>query len=216
MKNYKSILLIVLGLFTHTSCNDFLCQEPITDLTPDQVFQSADAIQLLLNAAYDPMGWEYNEQFGDSYTMPYIYTDVRSDDIIVENYFFQAHSHGFENFKDLKSTNINVEGIWNKFFTGVAASNEVIRGLSGDQTDSPLSQAQIDVFLGEALFLRGYYYFEIVKNFGDAPLFDETAVSPTSPADQLKRKPAAMIYEQVEEDFKKASHTTANHTVYSI
>ena len=135
--------------------------------------------------------------------MSYIYTDVRSDDVVIENYFFQPHSHGFETFVDLEANNINVSGVWTKLFAGVSRANEIIAGLANvdDTVLDPTLKAE---FIAEAKFLRGYYYFELVKNYGDLPLFDGSAIDVTNP-DDIGRKPVADVYAQIEADFLEAS-----------
>lgn len=196
MKNAFKYIWVIMVLAS-TSCGEnFLDQTPITEPVAGDFI--ADEINLvsLLEAAYQPMRWEFDPVYGDSYCMSYIYTDVRSDDIIIENKFFQPHSHGFENFVDMTTSNINVRLIWTKLFTGVANANEIIQGL--------LSSSQInEVFLAEARFLRAYYYFELVKNYGDLPLFGDEPVDLANP-DDIRRVPAAEVYIQIENDLMEA------------
>ena len=199
----KSILVLCLLSVMVTSCDkDFLQQDPITELPSELVFSNQTTIESLLPGAYQPMRWEFL-QIGDSYSMAYIYTDVRSDDVVIENYFFQPHSHGFQTFVDLTSTNINVEGIWVKFYAGVSRANEIIRGLAS-VGDDVLDPAIKDQFVAEARFLRGYYYFELVKNFGAVPLFNEEPIDIQNPED-IRRKPVEDVYAQIEGDFQFAA-----------
>lgn len=201
MKTHSFLLTII--IFFLAACNDgFLDQEPITEPLTEEVFASQDNIELLLPGAYQPMKWEFVQR-GDSYSMAYIYTDVRSDDVVIESYFFQPHSHGFENFVDLSAANINVDGIWFKLYSGVSRANEIIRGLANVQ-DGVLAAGLKEQFLAEAKFLRGYYYFELVKNFGDIPLFSEEPID-AADAEAIKRKPVAMVYEQILQDFMEAA-----------
>ena len=198
----KIYLIFCCSLLWNSCEKDFLNQQPISELLSDEVFSDVTTISSLLSGVYEPMRWEFM-QMGDAYAMAYIYTDVRSDDVVIENYFFQPHSHGFETFVDLTSSNINVGGIWTKLFAGVSRANEIIRGLANvdDSALDPVVKAQ---FLGEAQFLRAYYYFEIVKNFGDAPLFTEEPYDVTN-IEQIQRKPTEMIYAQLEKDLQAAA-----------
>ena len=198
----KIYLPAMLTLLMVSCSEDFLNQEPITEPPTELVFSSQETIELLLPGAYQPMKWEFVQR-GDSYSMAYIYTDVRSDDVVIENYFFQPHSHGFETFVDLTPTNINVDGIWFKLFTGVSRSNEIIRGLA-NVSDEVLDPSVKEQFIAEAKFLRAYYYFELVKNFGDVPLFGEESIDVVD-VESIKRKPVAEVYQQIEADFMEAS-----------
>ena len=202
----NSIIYILIALIFCTACEDFLDQKPITETTSEDVFSSASAISLLVLGAYEPMRWEFNPQFGDSYSMVYLYTDVRSDDVVIENKYNQPHSHDFQIFSDMTSVNTNLEGIWSKFFTGVSRSNKVILGVK-ESKEGILTEDVKKLYIAEAQFLRAYYYFELVKNFGDVPLFDETPVDVSAVGtDRLQRKPVNEVYAQIEEDLKEAAN----------
>lgn len=185
-------------------CEDYLEVEPETEPTSASFFQDEVKIERLLVSAYQPMRWERIARLGDSYSMPFYYTDARSDDNITENKLFQAHTHGFViypgNEYELDAGNVDVEAIWAKFFAGIAAANTIIQGVGslGDDT-SILSAEQKDAFIAEAKFLRAYYYFEAVKVFGDVPLFGDEP-SDVTDIESLKRKPIAEVYAQIEED----------------
>lgn len=199
----KAFFLVLSSLIIQACGEDFLDQEPITEPATELVFSNQQVIELLLPGAYQPMRWEFNPLFGDSYSMTYIYTDVRSDDVIIENTFFQPHSHGFQTFVDLEPNNINVALIWTKFFTGISRANQIIRGLANVDT-TVLDNTAKNLFIGEAKFLRGFYYFEAVKNFGEVPLFGDELVD-VSVAENIRRKPIEEIYAQIEDDLMIAS-----------
>jgi len=202
MKHTK-YLFALLAVLSTACMDDFLIQEPITEPATELVFANQEVIELLLPGAYQPMRWEFNPVFGDSYCMSYHYTDVRSDDVVIENTFFQPHGHGFENFVDLTSNNIIVGMTWLKFFTGIARSNQIIRGLAN--VDSTVLDASTkNLFLGEAKFLRAFYYFEAVKNFGDVPLFGDEVVD-IGVAENIMRRPVADVYAQIEADLIEAA-----------
>ncbi len=200
----KIYLISAISLLFVSSCgDDFLDQEPITEPLSGEFIADELNLSSLVAAAYQPMRWEFNPIYGDSYCMTYLYTDVRSDDVIVENKFFQPHSHGFENFSDQTVTNINVRLIWTKFFTGVANANEIIQGLL-NADESALDPTIRDLAIGEARFLRAFYYFELVKNYGAVPLFGDNPVDLGS-KDAVSRKPVEDVYAQIESDLIEAA-----------
>ena len=83
-------LLVLPFAFALSSCSDdFLDQKPISEPLTAEVFANRENIELLLPGAYQPMKWEFVQR-GDSYAMPYIYTDVRSDDVVIENLLLPA------------------------------------------------------------------------------------------------------------------------------
>jgi hypothetical protein len=200
MKNIFRTFALSLICF---SCGDnFLDEQPIREPLSKDYFANADNIKTILAGAYQPMRWDYNGSHG-GFCMPYLYTDVRSDDVILENKNFQPHSHGFEDFVSQTTTNGDVQVIWINCVTGVANANEIIQGLV--QVDGGvLGEIEKESLLAEARFLRAFYYFELVKNFGDVPLFGDVPVNLADP-DQIKRKPKAEVYAQIESDLIIAS-----------
>ena len=56
---------------------------------------------------------------------------------------------------------------------------------------------------GEVYFLRAYYYFELVKFFGDVPLFTEARLT-AGEAGTLTRTPKDEVYAQIELDLQNA------------
>ncbi len=183
-------------LFCLSCGNSFLDEQPISDILSEEYFADPDNIRLILAGAYQPMRADAYHSAGNC--MTYLYTDVRSDDVILENHNFQAWSHGLENFVDLTSTQIDVKAIWTKFYAGVAKANEIIHGLV-QVNDNQLSEQEIALYLGEAKFLRAFYYFELVKNFGGVPLFGDEPADITDP-NQIKRKSIPEVYAQIESD----------------
>lgn len=202
MKTRIIITFFLIGMAASSCHDDFLNQEPITEVLTKDVFANQENIKTLMPGAYQPMRWEFNSAFGDSYCMTYIYTDVRSDDVIIENKYFQPHSHGFEDFVSLNASNINVQGIWAKLFTGVGNANQIIQGLVVTD-DSQIDASFKKLYLAEARFLRAFYYFELVKAFGEVPLFGDNLVDATDP-DAVRRKPIEEVYAQIESDLVEA------------
>ncbi len=198
-----SIIALLTGMIMFTSCEQFLYQEPVTEKMTKDIFSDVTLIEELIPGAYQPMRREFNSAFGDSYCMTHLYTDVRSDDVIIENSRYQPHGHGFQNYVEQTTGNVMVQGIWAKFYDGVAAANEIIRGLL-QVDDDVMDPATRDLYLSEARFLRAWYYFELVKNFGEVPLFGNAIPEISNPAD-VGRKPISEVYAQIEEDLLAAT-----------
>ena len=57
--------------------------------------------------------------------------------------------------------------------------------------------------LAEAKFLRAFYYFELVKFFGDIPLVIDERLG-VQQIQQLERTPAGEVYAQIEKDLNDA------------
>lgn len=69
--------------------------------------------------------------------------------------------------------------------------------------EAPVSQEKIDQYVGEALFLRAYNYFELVNNFGGVPLITEFL---TTSEMNAGRATVEEVYRQIEADLDSAMH----------
>ncbi|MNF70933.1 SusD family protein [compost metagenome] len=88
--------------------------------------------------------------------------------------------------------------MWAELYNGINRANDLIAHIDLPQMDEDKRQT----ILGEALFLRGYYYFLLVSKFGDVPLRLTPTTSPNQAA--LAKTPAAEVYAQILKDMTAA------------
>ena len=87
---------------------------------------------------------------------------------------------------------------WAPFYQYVYFSNAAIEGLNGTSSLTPAVKTQL---LGEAKFLRAFFYFYLVNLFGDVPLVLTTNWQTSS---LLPRTPKGQVYLQIIADLKDA------------
>jgi hypothetical protein len=133
--------------------------------------------------------------------------DIRSDDSDYcgnpkgaseeGNYY---HAAGFANF-DIYSDTEYALSIWKYGFRGVNTINKYLEGVATIKL-TPLQQNLIDQYKAEAKFIRAYFYFTLVKNFGPVPLITKTL----DQADWFnqKRIPENEVYAQIFKDLREA------------
>jgi hypothetical protein len=179
-----SLLLIASG------CKKFLDQPVLGQYQSDNFFTNDANAKLAVNAAYSPL------TFTDaSSNTIWVLGDLASDDAI------KGSSDGDQSdFLSVQNFNINpsnsaVEGLWKRYYDGVFKCNVVTDGLNASNT--AVSAAVKSDVVGQAEFLRAYYYFNLTVVYGDIPLHlkVETPEELQSPA-----LPQAQIYAQVEKD----------------
>ena len=95
---------------------------------------------------------------------------------------------------DLKSTQSMSSSFWIHGFWGVSRANYVLENLPNVTWDPTLR----DRLTGEALFLRGYFYWYLVRLYGGVPVFT-TSVSP-SDFGSAKRATLNEVYAQISKD----------------
>jgi len=88
--------------------------------------------------------------------------------------------------------------LWSPIYKFIFKTNSALDGLKGSTSLTPLVKQQL---LGEAKFLRAFFYFYLVNLFGDVPLALTTDPKVTS---LLARSSKEQIYQQIIDDLKGA------------
>lgn len=93
-------------------------------------------------------------------------------------------------------------GIWSQNYTGISRANEILFQLEEVGSDV-LSQEAADRIRGEALFLRGYFYHELLWMFGEVPVF--TSVPTVEEAREVSRSSREDVYARITTDLSEAA-----------
>src|SRR5690606_37702494 len=88
---------------------------------------------------------------------------------------------------------------WESLYTGVERANMLLEHV--DQAEVSIEKK--NEIKGQALFMRGYYYFMLVDEFGAVPLKLNSSKSPEE--QPLAATPVKGIYEQIVKDMKEAA-----------
>jgi len=192
MKNkfFNNILLIVLSL-GFIGCEDYVDYEASENYTivADDYFKTSADYEAALVGTYDVLQWN-------------IYS-VMIGDIASDNSFCGGESAtdviGMQKIDDMihVPNNDQLTSTWKWLYEGINRANYMIE--NKDKLDFS-RKAQL---YGEVHFLRAYYYFELVKIFGDVPLFTDSRLT-ASDSNTLTRAPKASVYAQIEKDLNDA------------
>jgi len=189
MKNLKIKNIILLLLITF-SCSDDFVEVDSRDKNSEDFFNNEAEYQDALVAAYD--------------ALQATYLNVMMGEIASDNTLAGGESAtdvpGIQEVDDMIHTPINqqLRDIWNNMYAGINRANFILE--FQDKTDFTGKNA----VLAQARFLRAYYYFELVKWFGDVPLAVDKRIQF---GDQftIDRTPKATIYAQLEDDLTFAA-----------
>src|SRR5690606_9800293 len=92
--------------------------------------------------------------------------------------------------------------VWRSNSQGISRCNQALKNVPLFSISNELKNR----LRGEALFLRAFYYFNMVRTFGDVPIVD-TVVDANNPSDFEKindRRPVAEVYAFIENDLNQA------------
>ncbi len=175
-KNTISIITIIL-LFGMGCVN--LEEKPLDFPSPDNFYGTVGQIEASLTGA---MGALYSQWGNYSYG----WGPFHDDHIFGRDLVFSS-SHG--------------NWCWRAHYGAIAILNSVIAALNEDKLGPTVPQADKDVLMGQAKFLRGFNYFWLVRLYGDIPIITEdTDVI----AGEIVRDPIANVYELIVADLKYA------------
>jgi hypothetical protein len=183
----RTIIYITALLFIGTSCKDFLDIKPQGELTQEAFPTTAADALLATNAAYVTLrNWHYHSG-------GYPILDIMSDDAHKgSNPNDQLNTVGpYDNFT-ITPTQDGLDRWWAALYEGIKRANVVIEKVPLIAMDTNLRGR----YVAEARFLRGLYYFDLVRAWGGVPL-----VLSTNPPLKVPRSTAAEIYEQIEKDW---------------
>jgi len=192
MKFTKYALFI--ALFALASCQGILDKEPLGILDAGSFFKTADDAVQAVNAAYGPL--TFSSANNNFY---WAFAELPSDEAIVGGDGSRPGLTELDFFTYTARTE-ELNNFWVLNYKGITQCNTVIEKVPAIEMDAELKARVI----GEAYFLRAYYYFLLTQVFGDVPLLIKI-----TPPDELKvpKTPRADIYRQIiaDCDFAAAS-----------
>lgn len=191
---------LAVALALVSGCKDYLDVAPQGQLSEDAIRNDPGAAQKLVDGVYNTM---YLGGFGpDIHGLQFvILTDIASDDADKGS---SPNDYGdaaqVDNFT-LNSTNSNINNAWKGYFQGISRANQALDKIPL----SPAADAVKNRLLGEVRFLRGYFYFNLVRLFGGVPKLDRVPATSeiNNPALQ-QRATAADIYALIISDLQFA------------
>jgi starch-binding outer membrane protein, SusD/RagB family len=201
MKNlrYTTGLLVVLFMAITSCSKDIIDLSPRGTVLESNFYKTEAELFQGLVAAYDPLG------FSPGFAMKMGLLNAASDDTHAGGSDASDQPNWVSYDKFTMSPTLGPQsGLWSKNFIGIYRANLVLEKSEGAVTGlTPDKKAR---YIAEAKFLRAYYYFDLVRWFGNVPLVTAT---PASDAiyKQVQATPAA-VYTQIEKDLKEAIATT--------
>jgi len=186
MKNLKTnYILIVFAFLAMFSCADDFVDVASPDENSEDFFNTEQDYQDALIAAYD-----YLQATSQQFQVG----EIASDNTLAGGES-ATDTPGIQEIDDMIHTPNNniLRNIWTWNYTGVNRANYIME--FKDKIDFPNKTS----VLAQTRFLRAFYYFELVKWFGDVPLSIDKRIQF---GDQfaIDRTPKSEVYALIEED----------------
>ncbi|MBO9572080.1 MAG: RagB/SusD family nutrient uptake outer membrane protein [Chitinophagaceae bacterium] len=198
-----ALAYVILLILIQSSCRKLVdIPQPINSITDEAVYSTDATATAILTGLYTTMSQPRVADFTGKDCFP-IYTSLSSDELYLSGSVLRGTHFSF--FQNTLIDDVGAGGnSWGPLFNYVYRCNASIEGLALSQTLSPGVKQQL---LGEAHFLRAFYYFHLVNLFGPVPLATGTNYKINT---LLVRAPVAEVYELIISDLKQAQELLNN------
>ena len=193
MKQYLYFIFTI--AFLVSSCGKGILEKtPESNFTPENFYKNADDAKAAVSAVYDLMNT--NEFYNQGM---WILSDQSTDDAEWGNGRSTANQakNDLDKYTFTPATTTFI-GLWSVAYRAINRANAAIDRLPAVTMDETLKARLI----GESKFMRAFYYFTLVRLFGDVPLVLKETTSLNDL--QVTRSPTEEVYKQIIEDFSAA------------
>ena len=189
MRRLKYLLVSILIVLSSSSCEKFLSVDPQYTQDVENFFETKEDYERALVGAYDLLQGSF---------LTLWIGEIASDNSIAGGESVND-SQGLHQIDLMSHGGINSElrNVLRFNYAGITRVNYIM------ENQDKIDFVGKDHILAEARFLRAYYYFELVKYFGDIPLIVDKRIG-IDEAVKLERTSKAEVYAQIEADLQYA------------
>jgi starch-binding outer membrane protein, SusD/RagB family len=189
----RRVLLPVIAAAAMTACKDVtnLDETATTFISPDKFYQNDAQAQAAVNGVYAPLmgwnGWKSPAQYG-----------IMCDDneMLCWNWMGGGWSGQQAGQWYMQDNSVYIGD-----YQIIERANEVLANVP---KSAGISEAEKKIAQGQALFARGYAYFDLVRRYGGVPLRLEP-YQPDAQMGALARSTPDVIWQQAAKDLRQAA-----------
>ena len=208
--SYKSnitkilVLPILISLAPYfSSCKKLIgIPAPTTLITSQNVYSTNQTAISVLTGLYANMS--DNDMTANGVSGFFIDGGLSADELTLYNTSSTYYAPYYYNHLTADNTSINI--VWNPSYTQILTINSAIEGITASNSLTLSIKQQL---LGEAYFMRGFFYFYLVNLYGDVPLVLSSDYKVNA---DLSRIPQIQVYQQIISDLTAADgYLNANY-----
>lgn len=161
MKKLLKIGTLLISLAIPLSCDtDFLNTRPLDKVQSETTWQEGPLAQAFVFGIYSHLGYGgFEEQMLASYTDEALFTHTGRN--------INTFNEGTESPSNLAWTSDTYR--WGRMFEAIRAANLAIANLP----EATFTDVDKNMLLGEAYFLRAYYYHQLLRHYGGFPIIEK-------------------------------------------
>lgn len=201
-----TIIFLGLGLM---SCNDVIDLEPQSNLNTSTYYSTVEEVQAGLTGCYNGLQkvvvneWQFTEQRSDNTkqgvanSTSSVNRDLSDLDMFLPATTHQAiYTYWLATYNNIRNANIVLQRLG---VTYDPAAGSINLG----EIDVPMPDSVRKQMAGEAMFIRAYHYFNLVRLYGG--VFAIHTPITADEAKKINRSSVADVYKLIETDLKTAS-----------
>lgn len=161
MKRTILIIGILSIVVVFSSCKKFLDVAPKTNLSEEQLFTSEVGFQQALSGVYGQLA--SNSLYGDNLSMGFVSALAQNYSTLNSNADVALQQTQVLNFASAEVAGYT-NAIWSASYSAIAAANKIIANT--ETSRSVLTDNAYALLRGEALALRAFIHFDLLRMFG--------------------------------------------------
>ncbi|WP_293918137.1 MULTISPECIES: RagB/SusD family nutrient uptake outer membrane protein [unclassified Sphingobacterium] len=206
-KRIYNLLLSLILIFSGTACTKWLDVKPKTEVSETVLFENEQGFKDAMTGVYTQLGSV--DLYGKEFTMGLM-------DVLAQNYNVSINTHVYYqarnyNYLDI-GTRSKIDNFWISSYKAIANLNNLLRQI--DQKKNVFAGINYEIIKGEALALRAFLHFDLLRAFGPVPLNNMDAESiPYSREFNMNVKPVLSLKQFTQEcldDLSEASKLLAS------
>ena len=195
MKNLFNVTLILAAMLTFlNSCSeDILDKDPLNELSAEGFYNTKADAEAAIGGVYGKMSELFTQYYKWTHS---VYSDMRADNTHAG---FVADFINTQLHVPRASANEPHPLAWSDNYRFIGEANSVLDNVPGIE-DPDFSEAEKNIILGQAYFIRGFCYFHLARVFGQVPI----QLSNNDNDIYKAKSTQAEVYAQVEADMLMA------------
>ncbi|HET8735553.1 MAG TPA: RagB/SusD family nutrient uptake outer membrane protein [Pricia sp.] len=195
-RSFIKTIAVLTAVSGTVACSDFLNEEDASNFTTDTYFTKAEHAESAVNGIYEPLIPITSSGFGGgTWLMLEFATGLANTSL--------GQATNIYLIKDLINNSDNGYGssFWNEYYSGISRANLAIEKIPEINMD----ETQKQKYLAEAKFFRAYYYFGLVRMFGNIPIITSSIDLNSEQLYPEQAEPAA-VYDLIVSDLTEAEN----------
>ena len=191
---FKYIISTMILAVMMSCSDDFTDLAPISQRNAGNFYNTATDMEVAVSAIYNSLKADgcYNQSY-------WVLQELRSDNTFWDGTGLAEEITVFDKFTDISTSDIT-QAAWDDTYLGISRANIVLGRIDAIDMDANL-KAQ---YKGEALFLRGLFYYHLAVGFGNIPLVLTETVS-VAEGEEHTQVSADIVLSQVISDLNSAA-----------